>query len=130
MKKATLGAAWALAGILTATFATATSAAAQTAPPEDVTEYNLSSCTADGQTAFATFSVEGNSQGKDETGALLSAMFRGVVGKYSAEQFNNNAPPLVREMNDNIAAAKKTLGNMDMIINGAADGTTAGCALK
>lgn len=128
MKKATLGAAWALAGILAATFAA--SAAAQTTPPHDITEYNFSACTADGQTAFAAFGVEGSPKGKDETGALLSALFKDIVGKYSAEQFNNNAPPLAREMNNRIEAAKQTLGNMDMIIAGAADGTDPGCTLK
>ena len=128
MKKATIGAALALAGILAATFAT--SASAQTTPPNDITEYNLSACTADGQTAFAAFGVEGSPKDMDETGALLSALFKDVVGKYSAEQFNNNAPPLVKEMNDRIEAAKQMLGNMDMIIAGAADGTDPGCTLK
>ena len=128
MKKAAMGTALVLAGILLTSFTAA--ANAQALRPEDVSEYNLAACTVDGQTARALFGVEGSPEGYSETGKVLKNMFTAVVGRYTADEFNSNAPYLTREMNERIEAAKQELGNMDMIIAGAAEGTMPGCALQ
>ena len=122
-------AALALAGALTAA-APASAKEWYDLKPEDVSSYNLVACTADGQTAHALFGVEGSPKNYKKTGDAIAAMFKNVVGHYTASEFMNYAPALVDEMTNGIEETKQKLGNMDMTIAGASDHVTPGCALK